>query len=121
MTISLGQGISVTLTLASTAKVTKFTPVLLSSIKVGDKIVSTGQNNDDGMFAATTVGVNIDMAAMGMGGRGGPGGFGGPGGPGGFGRGRGNRGQGGGNGGFGGGPGGGGPGGPNGGPGDNGQ
>ena len=100
LTISLGQGISVTLTLASTAKVTKFTPVLLSNIKVGDKIVSTGQSNDDGTFAATTIGVNIDMAAMGMGGRGGPGGFW-----------RGNRGQGGGNGGFGGGPRGGGPGG----------
>ena len=128
LTISLGQGISVTLTLAATAKVTKFTPVSLSSIKVGDRIVSTGQNNDDGTFAAATVGVNIDMAAMGMGGRGGPGGpggFGGPGGPGGSGRGRGNRGQGGG-GGFGGGPGGGGPdgggpGGPNGGPGGGGQ
>ena len=127
LTISLGTGISVTLTLAAAAKVTRFSPVLLSSIKVGDRIVSSGRNNDNGMFAATSVGVNVDMGAMGMGrgGPGGPGGFGGPGG-GGFGRGRGNRGQGGpggGQGGFGGpggGPGGfGGPGegGPGGGPG----
>ena len=81
LTISLGQGISVTLTLAAAAKVTKFTPVLLSSVKVGDRIVSTGQNNDDGTFTAATIGVNIDMPPMGMGGRGGPGGpNGGPGG-----------------------------------------
>ena len=84
LTITLGQGISVTLTLAASAKVTKYTPLLLSSIKVGDRIVSSGQSNDDGTFAATVVGVNVDMGAMGMGGRGGFGG-----GRGGFGGGRG--------------------------------
>jgi len=109
LTISLGQGLSVTLTLAATAKVTKYSPLPLSSVKVGDRIVSSGQTNDDGTFAATSVGVNVDMGAMGMGQRGGPGGFGG----------RGRRG-GGGFGGPGGGPGGpgGGPGGPGGGPGN---
>ena len=125
LTISLGQGVSVTLTLAANAKISKYSPVSLSSIKVGDRIVGSGQTGADGTFAATSVGVNV---AMGMGQGGGPGGFGGGGGFGG----RGNRGangfgqrgggQGGGQGGGFGGPGGngggfGGPGGGQGGPG----
>ena len=129
LTISLGQGISMTLTLTANAKISKYSPVALSSIRVGDQIVGAGQTGTDGIFAATSVGVNVTMGmGQGGGGFGGPGGgFGGPGG--GFG-GRGGRGAngfgqrggfGGGPGGFGGGPGGfgGGPGGQgNGGPGN---
>src|SRR5205807_1267461 len=100
--ISLGSDVSVTLKMASNAKVTKISVVTLNSLKVGDRIMASGQTGDDGTFVANTIGVNMDMG-MGMGGGGG---FGRPGGPGGFG------GPGGGPGGFPGGPGGGGPGGP---------
>lgn len=114
LTIALSSSVSLTLTLASDAKVTKFAPLALGDIKVGDRVVSTGQAAADGTFAATMVGVNLTMGGMGMGGQRGPGGAGprGFGGPGGFGGGQG-RGFGGPGGSFGG-PGGGGPGGPDG-------
>ena len=110
LTISLSGTTSLTLKLDPSAKVTKFTPVQLSSIKVGDRVVAMGTANDDGSFAATTVALNMDMGAMGQG----RGGFGqGRGGGFGQGRGGGRRGGGGGNGGgFGGPPPGGGFGGP---------
>lgn len=108
LTISLSSVTSLVLKMDPNAKVTKYATVALSSVKVGDRVMGIGTANDDGSFAATTVAVNVDMAALGQG----RGGFGGGGG--GYG-GRGRRGGGGGFGGPGGGfggPGGGGPGGP---------
>ena len=96
LTISLSSTASLVLKMDANAKVTKYATVPLSSIKVGDRVMSLGTANDDGSFAATTVAVNMDMGAMGgrggfggggYGGRNrrGGGGFGGPGGGGGFG------------------------------------
>ncbi len=101
LTISLSSTASLTLKMDPNAKVTKFTPATLSTIKVGDRVLAAGTANDDGSFAATTVALNMDTSALGGFGRGGGGG-------------RGGYGRGGGRGGFGGGgfggPGGGGPG-----------
>ena len=86
LTISLSSSASLTLKMDPGAKVTKYTTVTLSAIKVGDKVVGIGTANDDGSFAATTVAVNVDMGQGGRGGFGGGrrgggfrgGGFGGP-------------------------------------------
>src|SRR5207302_10630353 len=81
----------VILKMASNAKVTKISAVTLNSLKVGDRIMASGQAGENGTFTATTIGVNMEMGGGGpgrggFGGPGGPGGFGGggPGGPGGF-------------------------------------
>ena len=71
LTISLSSSALLTLKMDPSAKVTKYTTVALSSIKVGDRVVGIGTANDDGSFAAATIAVNMDM------GRGGGGGFGG--------------------------------------------
>ncbi|MGI4787561.1 MAG: DUF5666 domain-containing protein [Janthinobacterium lividum] len=67
LTISLSSTASLTLKMDPSAKVTKFTTVQISSIKVGDRVVAMGTANDDGSFAATTVALNMDMSAMGQG------------------------------------------------------
>lgn len=67
LTISLSSTASLTLKMASDAKVTKYSTVTLSSIKVGDRVLSIGTANDDGSFAATTVALNMDMSALGQG------------------------------------------------------
>jgi hypothetical protein len=86
LTIALSSTASLTLKLDPNAKVTKFTPVQLTSIKVGDTVTGVGTANADGTFAATSVGVNLDPSAMGRGfGGGGFGGGGFGGGGGGFG------------------------------------
>lgn len=100
LVISMGTDVTLSLTVPSTAKITKYATLTLAGIKTGDQVMAAGQAADDGTFTATSVGVNLPM------GNGGPGGFG----RGGRGGGRGRRGGGGG-GGFGG-PGGGGLGGP---------
>lgn len=104
LVISMGTDVTLSLTVPTTAKVSKYNTLALGSVKVGDQVMAAGQAADDGTFTATSVGVNLPMN------NGGPGGFGGRGG------GRGRRGGGGGFGGpGGGGPGGGGPGAPGGG------
>jgi len=65
LTISLSSSASLTLKLDPAAKITKFSAIPLSSIKVGDRIMSFGQSGDDGTLTATTVSVNIDMGGMG--------------------------------------------------------
>ncbi len=93
LTISLSSTASMTLKMDPNAKVTKYTPVTLSTVKVGDRVLAMGTANDDGSFAATTVALNLDpstLAGLARGGgggygRGGGGGFGGRGGRGGFG------------------------------------
>ena len=84
LTVTLGPDVQVFLKMAEGAKVTRYTAVKLADIKVGDRIIATGQTADDGTLTASAVGVNLPQ----RGGFGGPGGgFGGPGG-GGFGGGR---------------------------------
>jgi hypothetical protein len=83
LTISVGDGVSIVLKLASDAKITKYVKTNISGLKVGDQIMAMGQPGADGSFSATNVGVNF-QGGMGFGGGFGPGGF-GPGGPGGFG------------------------------------
>ena len=104
LSISLGSDALLYLKMAPGAKISKYTTLKLSDLKVGDQVIATGQTGADGTLTASSVGVNM---TMGQGFGGGGGGFGG-------GRGGRNRGGGGG-GGFGGGgfggPGGGGPGG----------
>lgn len=87
LTISLGNGLSLNVALDSTSKVTKFTKISLSDLKVGDKILAMGDPGDDGVLNATMVGVNLPTTGRGFGGgfgggyggrrRGGGGGFGG--------------------------------------------
>ena len=78
LTISLGTGISLTLTPTADAKVSRITTQTLANIKTGDQVSAMGQTETDGTFTASAVAVNWTM--------------------GGFGGGRGRRGQGGGNG-----------------------
>jgi hypothetical protein len=90
LTIELSDSVSVVLKTSETTKITRIESTSINSIKLGDTILASGTMGQDGTFAATGVGININMAAMGGRGMfGGPGGFGGfgggPGGPGGFG------------------------------------
>lgn len=86
LTIALSDTASVTLKLAANATISKFAQISLSDVKVGDRIMLSGQMGDDGAFAATGAAVNLGMGGPGFGGPmmgpGGPG-FRGPGGPGG--------------------------------------
>jgi hypothetical protein len=75
LTIALGGGVSLTVELAQSARVTRVTTVGLDSLKVGDRVMASGQAGDDGTFNATTVAVNVEMPGGGFGGPGG--GFGG--------------------------------------------
>ncbi len=75
LSISLGPDAMLYLKMAAGAKITKYTTLKLSDLKVGDQIIATGQTGDDGTLTASTVGVNMPMMRGGFGG-----GFGGPGG-----------------------------------------
>ena len=83
LTISLGDEVSLTVKAGAKARVTRITPLAFSSLKVGDRVMAAGQAGNDGVFAATGIGVNMTMGGgMGPGGPGGGGpGGGGPGGP----------------------------------------
>ena len=78
LTISLSSTATLTLKLDPSAKVTKYSTVQISAVKVGDRVLGIGTANDDGTFAATTVALNMNPG--GFGGRGSRGGFGGRGG-----------------------------------------
>ena len=95
LTLTIGTDVQLFLKIADGAKVSKYTTLKLSDIKVGDKITAAGQTADDGTLTATTVGINLPQPQFGRGGFGGGfgggrrgnrggGGFGGPGGGGGF-------------------------------------
>ena len=60
LTISLSSDISVVLKLASSARVSRVTNSTLSALKVGDRIMASGQMAMDGSFAATGIGINFD-------------------------------------------------------------
>jgi len=101
LTVTLGPDVQLFLKMADGATVTRYTAVKLADLKVGDRILATGQTGDDGTLTASAVGVNLPQrGGFGGGGFGGGGfgggrpngrrrggGFGGPsgGGPGGFG------------------------------------
>ncbi len=109
LSITLGPDVQLFLKMAAGAKITRYTTLRLTDLKVGDQIMAMGQTGDDGTLTASTVGVNMPMMRGGFGGGFGGGGFGGGFGGGGFGGGRGGRNRRGGGGGFGGGQNGGGP------------
>jgi hypothetical protein len=82
LTISLGEGVSLTVTPAANARITRITPVAFNNLKAGDRVMAMGQAGQDGTFTATGLTVNMEMGPGGFGGFG-PGGFGGRGGRGG--------------------------------------
>lgn len=71
--ITLGPDAQLFLKMAPGAKITKYTTMKLTDLKVGDRVVASGQTGDDGTLTATSVGVNMPMMQGGFG----PGGFGG--------------------------------------------
>ena len=75
LTLTLSGSVSLVLKMATNAKVARFTTLALSGVKVGDRIMATGQAGDDGTWTASSVGVNVDTGGMGLG-QGGPGGMG---------------------------------------------
>ncbi len=72
LTISLSPTASLTLKMDAGAKVTRYSTLALSGIKVGDRVMGLGTTGDDGTFTATTVAVNVNMGGQGggFGGRG---------------------------------------------------
>jgi len=75
LTVSVGNGVSIVVSGSAKAKVSKISKITFSDLKIGDKVFAPGQPGDDGVVAATMIGVNLQM---GGGGRfGGGGGFGG--------------------------------------------
>lgn len=76
LSITLGPDATLYLKMAPGAKITKYTTLKLTDLKVGDQIMATGQTGDDGMLTANAVGVNMPMMQGGFGGPNG-GGFGG--------------------------------------------
>jgi hypothetical protein len=86
LTISLSNNVSLTVKLAPNARVSKIAPMAFNNLKIGDRVIASGQAGNDGSFMATGVAVNMEMAGpFGPGGFGRGGfrqrGFGGPGGP----------------------------------------
>lgn len=81
LTISLGNGILLTVKPAPNARITKIAPLAFNKLKVGDHVMAMGQAGNDGVFAANSISVNMDMGfgmgrgGFGSGGRRGPGGL----------------------------------------------
>ncbi len=80
LTIAVGSDVTITIKLAPNARLTKMTPVQFSAIKENDNIFAAGQEDSEGVFVATGVGVNLNLGGPGMGPGMGPGRPGGPGG-----------------------------------------
>ncbi len=77
LTLIAADNTAITLKMASTTKISRVSALALGSVKVGDQVIATGQTGADGVFTASMVADNMDMASMmGRGGYGG-GGFGG--------------------------------------------
>ena len=78
LSITLGPDATLYLKMAPGAKITKYTTLKLTDLKVGDQVMATGQTGADGTLTASAVGVNMPMMQGGFGGGGfGGGGFGG--------------------------------------------
>lgn len=74
LTLMAPDNTSITLKMASDAKISRLSTMKLGGVKVGDQILATGQTGDDGVFTAATVADNLDMGGMmGRGGMGGGG------------------------------------------------
>lgn len=84
LTVSISDDVTLVLKVTTSTKISRYTVVPFSSLKVGDRLMASGQSSQDGTFSATSVGINVEMGGRAAGGfGGGPGGFGGPGGQGG--------------------------------------
>ena len=73
LTITLDDGLSLTVKLSPAAKVTQITTESLSDIKSGDRIVASGRPGDDGNLSVGRIAVNIDAPMGPMGPMGAPG------------------------------------------------
>lgn len=80
LTLIAPDNTSITLKMASDAKISRLSTLAMSGVKVGDQVIATGQTGDNGVFTASTVADNLDMGSMMGRGMGGGGGFGGRGG-----------------------------------------
>ena len=82
LTIEISKDVSVVIKTSASVKVHKIVAEQLSDIKVGDRIIASGDPGDDGVLDADHVAINVHMPppppGMGGPGMGGPG-FGGPG------------------------------------------
>ncbi len=78
LTIALDGNVSVTIKMASDARVQKIAPIALTAIKEGDRIMAVGETDSEGVLSATSIGINMGMGGGMFGGFGGPGGPGGP-------------------------------------------
>jgi len=80
LTIEISKDVSVVIKTSASVKVHKIVAEQLSDIKVGDRIIASGDPGDDGVLDADHVAINVHMPPPppGMGGPGGPG-MGGPG------------------------------------------
>ncbi len=77
LTLIAPDNTSITLKMASDAKISRLSTLAMSGVKVGDQVIATGQTGDNGVFTASTVADNLDMGTMmGRGGMGGGGGYG---------------------------------------------
>lgn len=59
LALSLGSDAVLYLKLADGARLTKYVPLKISDVKVGDRIVAVGQSGSDGTLTASAVGVNF--------------------------------------------------------------
>lgn len=77
LTLIAPDNTSITLKMASDAKISRLSTLTMSGVKVGDQVIATGQTGDNGVFTASTVADNLDMGTMmGRGGMGSGGGYG---------------------------------------------
>jgi len=68
LTVSVAEGVSVTLRVGPDAKVSRNVPERIGDLKVGDRVMANGRIGDDGALAASRLRVNAD-SGMGPGGR----------------------------------------------------
>ncbi|MBV9849356.1 MAG: hypothetical protein JO250_06690 [Armatimonadetes bacterium] len=59
LTITISDGVTLTVQTATDAKITEFTPLKLGDVKVGDRVAASGQTDASGALTATQVGVNL--------------------------------------------------------------
>jgi mono/diheme cytochrome c family protein len=55
---------SIVLKLSPNARISKIVPTTFLNMKRGDRLVAAGQVDDEGVFTATTVGINLDFAGQ---------------------------------------------------------
>ena len=60
LTVSVAEGVSVTLRVRPDAKVSRNVPEKIGDLRVGDRVMANGQAGDDGVLAASRLRVNAD-------------------------------------------------------------